>query len=232
LIAGRLPGRTDNEIKNYWNSHLRKKLRKQGIDPVTHKPLESKHHVHKNTEDDHTHENNKASSLEDGQVQTGQNEEVGQARESPSTDYQYAATLLMQQPVHLPKANRYISFPPGINSNHDDSEGMDSHIKKSMQGAMDDQRHSSAEPLNQLDSLYSSRTFKSDPCPPSKYCDSVLQMQSPSSLGIELHDPQHQYHLLPFIDSYSEYCDNLQFCNLEGGSEFMIQNCRLSQYSE
>lgn len=29
LIAGRLPGRTDNEIKNYWNTHLSKKLKNQ-----------------------------------------------------------------------------------------------------------------------------------------------------------------------------------------------------------
>ncbi|KAM0013780.1 putative transcription factor MYB-HB-like family [Helianthus debilis subsp. tardiflorus] len=41
LIAGRIPGRTDNEIKNYWNTHLRKKLISQGIDPKTHKPLSS-----------------------------------------------------------------------------------------------------------------------------------------------------------------------------------------------
>ncbi|GAB4832835.1 hypothetical protein Ancab_006850 [Ancistrocladus abbreviatus] len=26
LIAGRLPGRTDNEVKNYWNTHLNKKI--------------------------------------------------------------------------------------------------------------------------------------------------------------------------------------------------------------
>nr|ABP57069.1 Myb-like protein P [Fagopyrum cymosum]ABP57070.1 Myb-like protein P [Fagopyrum cymosum] len=41
LIAGRIPGRTDNEIKNYWNTHLSKKLISQGIDPRTHKPLSS-----------------------------------------------------------------------------------------------------------------------------------------------------------------------------------------------
>ncbi|MFS7896649.1 putative transcription factor MYB-HB-like family [Helianthus anomalus] len=37
-IAARLPGRTDNEIKNYWNTHIRKRLLKSGIDPVTHSP--------------------------------------------------------------------------------------------------------------------------------------------------------------------------------------------------
>ncbi|KAK9951152.1 hypothetical protein M0R45_006611 [Rubus argutus] len=37
LIAGRLPGRTDNEVKNYWNSHIRKKLMKMGIDPNNHR---------------------------------------------------------------------------------------------------------------------------------------------------------------------------------------------------
>ncbi|KAK1378934.1 Transcription factor MYB39 [Heracleum sosnowskyi] len=37
-IAARLPGRTDNEIKNYWNTSIRKKLLRNGIDPVTHSP--------------------------------------------------------------------------------------------------------------------------------------------------------------------------------------------------
>ncbi|XP_030453567.2 transcription factor MYB93 [Syzygium oleosum] len=36
-ISTRLPGRTDNEIKNYWNAHLKKKLIRMGFDPVTHR---------------------------------------------------------------------------------------------------------------------------------------------------------------------------------------------------
>ncbi|XP_057951984.1 transcription factor MYB35-like [Malania oleifera] len=39
IIAQQLPGRTDNDVKSYWNTKLRKKLSEMGIDPVTHKPF-------------------------------------------------------------------------------------------------------------------------------------------------------------------------------------------------
>lgn len=39
MIAAQLPGRTDNDVKNHWNTKLKKKLSGMGIDPVTHKPF-------------------------------------------------------------------------------------------------------------------------------------------------------------------------------------------------
>lgn len=38
-IVSHLPGRTDNEIKNLWHTHIKKKLIKMGIDPLTHRPI-------------------------------------------------------------------------------------------------------------------------------------------------------------------------------------------------
>nr|XP_020169242.2 transcription factor MYB93-like [Aegilops tauschii subsp. strangulata] len=48
MIATHLEGRADNEIKNYWNTHIRKKLLRMGVDPVTHQQLppdQSHHHL-------------------------------------------------------------------------------------------------------------------------------------------------------------------------------------------
>ncbi|XP_054811453.1 transcription factor MYB20-like [Prosopis cineraria] len=39
-IAAHFPGRTDNEIKNHWNTRIKKKMKLMGLDPVTHTPIE------------------------------------------------------------------------------------------------------------------------------------------------------------------------------------------------
>ncbi|KAI9111618.1 hypothetical protein K1719_017308 [Acacia pycnantha] len=45
-IALHLPKRTDNDIKNHWHTHLKKRLTKMGIDPTTHKPINDVVHGH------------------------------------------------------------------------------------------------------------------------------------------------------------------------------------------
>ncbi|XP_049356783.1 myb-related protein Hv1-like isoform X2 [Solanum verrucosum] len=44
LIAERLPEHSTIEVKNYWNSHLKLKLTKMGIDPMNYRIQE---YVHK-----------------------------------------------------------------------------------------------------------------------------------------------------------------------------------------
>lgn len=41
LIAKRVPGRTDNQVKNYWNTHLSKKfeIKDQAIKPINNQMI-------------------------------------------------------------------------------------------------------------------------------------------------------------------------------------------------
>ncbi|XVF16271.1 hypothetical protein REPUB_Repub10bG0016700 [Reevesia pubescens] len=78
-IASHFPGRTDNEIKNHWNTRIKKKMKLLGLDPVTHKPIEK---AEKSTDSDCNSSNKQEASLE------SKSEDDHEMTVSPRRDYE------------------------------------------------------------------------------------------------------------------------------------------------
>ncbi|XP_030540287.1 transcription factor MYB1-like [Rhodamnia argentea] len=96
LIAGRLPGRTDNEIKNYWNSHLSKRVATDGNDNPSRGLKGPKKRSSTNNNN-----NNKVSNL----ISTSKKKR--QSKKSPQEDQEEEdAAAATKIKVHQPKAIR------------------------------------------------------------------------------------------------------------------------------
>lgn len=96
LIAGRIPGRTDNEIKNFWNTHLSKKLISQGIDPRTHKPLSE---PQPDNHDDNDLDRDSENKLSPEACHSSQ----GKSQETTVIDENTEATCILSDNLHSPQ---------------------------------------------------------------------------------------------------------------------------------
>nr|URY18918.1 MYB protein [Zanthoxylum bungeanum] len=68
-IATHFPGRTDNEIKNHWNTRIKKRMKQLGLDPVTHKPLVNEEQITEKT--DCSSMQQEITATDDGELKAG-----------------------------------------------------------------------------------------------------------------------------------------------------------------
>ncbi|KAL5762063.1 hypothetical protein ACOSP7_018327 [Xanthoceras sorbifolium] len=99
LIAGRVPGRTDNQVKNHWNAHLCKKL---GIEKKKKVMISSKTHSTRVEDGCRVDKTLSFEHLPDGEIAGNQNPSEKSIGEADSLDQQhYSEPLLTPTDYHL-----------------------------------------------------------------------------------------------------------------------------------
>ncbi|CAA3018028.1 myb-related 315-like, partial [Olea europaea subsp. europaea] len=85
-IASHFPGRTDNEIKNYWNTRIKKRLSLLGIDHVTHKPIEQKEKSKRKTVNSNNSQNGQENHVNVDQTTRSEGPKEGRINEDETSN--------------------------------------------------------------------------------------------------------------------------------------------------